>query len=297
MKFITKLVLFLLTFVVVIQASIPLLKSSYDLSPSEYGVRYYDPRTSVWQSPDPILNEYMNGKTNGGVFNPKNLSLFTYTYNNPISLVDPDGERVYFVAGAGNDSIGWNYTNRWQKAFSEAGIKDFVKVNASMGHTGDILYTATNRSVETTKGVDALRSTIVAQAYKDNIKTNPLGEGEQLNMVGYSYGSVMQAQAAQKLAKNGVAIDNLVLVGSPISSDSELYKQLSANKNIKNIIRIDIEGDKLSNPKSFSEFVKGGFQNMDVENGPHFDLARPGTKTDQRIQEAVNMIKRQGVEN
>jgi len=57
-----------------------------------YGARYYDPRTSVWQSPDPILGEYMSGKTNGGVFNPMNLSLFTYTYNNPVNLVDPDGE-------------------------------------------------------------------------------------------------------------------------------------------------------------------------------------------------------------
>ena len=56
-----------------------------------YVAGYYDPRTSVWQSPDPILNEYMSGKTNGGVFNPQNLGLFTYTHNNPVNLVDPDG--------------------------------------------------------------------------------------------------------------------------------------------------------------------------------------------------------------
>jgi hypothetical protein len=36
----------------------------------------------------------MSGQTNGGVFNPKNLGLFSYTYNNPINLVDPDGEAV-----------------------------------------------------------------------------------------------------------------------------------------------------------------------------------------------------------
>lgn len=56
-----------------------------------YGARYYDPRTSVWQSPDPILGEYMSGQTNGGVFNPKNLGLFTYAYNSPIVLKDPNG--------------------------------------------------------------------------------------------------------------------------------------------------------------------------------------------------------------
>jgi len=52
----------------------------------------------VWQSPDPILGEYMSGQTNGGVFNPKNLSLFTYTYNNPVNLVDPDGNAVFVLA-------------------------------------------------------------------------------------------------------------------------------------------------------------------------------------------------------
>ena len=36
----------------------------------------------------------MSGKTNGGGFNPKYLSLFSYTYNNPVNLLDPDGKRV-----------------------------------------------------------------------------------------------------------------------------------------------------------------------------------------------------------
>jgi len=48
----------------------------------------------VWQSPDPIIGEYMSGQTNGGVFNPKNLSLFSYTYNNPVNKTDPTGKCV-----------------------------------------------------------------------------------------------------------------------------------------------------------------------------------------------------------
>ncbi|GIT97918.1 RHS repeat-associated core domain-containing protein [Sulfurovum sp. TSL1] len=58
---------------------------------SFYGARYYDPRTSVWQSPDPILETYMNGGGNNGVYNPANINLYMYTYNNPVNLIDPTG--------------------------------------------------------------------------------------------------------------------------------------------------------------------------------------------------------------
>ncbi|WP_437544792.1 RHS repeat-associated core domain-containing protein [Sorangium sp. So ce367] len=59
-----------------------------------FGARYYDPRSSVWLSPDPILDEYMGGGTSGGVFNPGNLGLYSYTLNNPVNLVDPDGRQA-----------------------------------------------------------------------------------------------------------------------------------------------------------------------------------------------------------
>ncbi|MBD1556275.1 hypothetical protein HC752_04935 [Vibrio sp. S9_S30] len=60
-----------------------------------FGARYYDPRTSVWQSPDPILGEYLgadpNELTNDGAFNPGNLNFYSYTLHNPLKFVDPDG--------------------------------------------------------------------------------------------------------------------------------------------------------------------------------------------------------------
>jgi hypothetical protein len=44
-----------------------------------------------WLSPDPILASYMKGGPSGGVFNPKNLSLYSYAHNNPVVMRDPDG--------------------------------------------------------------------------------------------------------------------------------------------------------------------------------------------------------------
>jgi RHS repeat-associated protein len=56
-----------------------------------YGARYYDPKTAVWQSPDPAVGSYLNGSDNGGVFNPVNLATYTYGADNPVRRVDTDG--------------------------------------------------------------------------------------------------------------------------------------------------------------------------------------------------------------
>jgi RHS repeat-associated protein len=68
-----------------------------------YGARYYDPRTSVWQSADPILGKYLpsgdkerdkNLSGMGGVLNPINIDLYAYGHQNPLRYVDPDGLEV-----------------------------------------------------------------------------------------------------------------------------------------------------------------------------------------------------------
>ncbi|HEX6287738.1 MAG TPA: SpvB/TcaC N-terminal domain-containing protein [Herpetosiphonaceae bacterium] len=70
-----------------------------------YGARYYDPRTSVWQSTDPILEKYLPSRKDaaqsdedtsklpgmGGVYNSLNLGLYSYSHQNPVKFTDPDG--------------------------------------------------------------------------------------------------------------------------------------------------------------------------------------------------------------
>jgi RHS repeat-associated protein len=74
-----------------------------------FGARYYDPRTSVWQSADTILGEYLPYRldkaqlnTNfkpevhlagmGGVYDPRNVALYSYVSQNPLIYNDPNGE-------------------------------------------------------------------------------------------------------------------------------------------------------------------------------------------------------------
>jgi RHS repeat-associated protein len=68
-----------------------------------FGARYYDPRTSVWQSPDPILGEYLpTGNREhdltlpgiGGLYNSFNLNLYAYAHLNPLRMRDPNGKEA-----------------------------------------------------------------------------------------------------------------------------------------------------------------------------------------------------------
>jgi RHS repeat-associated protein len=80
-----------------------------------FGARYYDPQTSVWQSPDPILGKYLddsknqNSGKNGsgdtvekGVYNSMNLSLYSYAGQNPVILLDPNGLWAVTAFGTAN---------------------------------------------------------------------------------------------------------------------------------------------------------------------------------------------------
>ncbi|MDY6930127.1 MAG: RHS repeat-associated core domain-containing protein, partial [Pseudomonadota bacterium] len=64
-----------------------------------FGARYYDPRTSVWQSADPILGSYLDGSPSGGVYVASNLNLFHYSAHNPVRFRDDNGEWVNFAVG------------------------------------------------------------------------------------------------------------------------------------------------------------------------------------------------------
>lgn len=58
----------------------------------DFGARFYDPRSAIWLRPDPILSEYLNGAGNGGVYTSKNLSAYSFGWNNPISFRDIRGQ-------------------------------------------------------------------------------------------------------------------------------------------------------------------------------------------------------------
>ena len=58
-----------------------------------YGARYYDPKTSVWLSADPLQEKYPN------------ISTYAYCFNNPIMFIDPDGKSGKVVINAEKQTV------------------------------------------------------------------------------------------------------------------------------------------------------------------------------------------------
>ena len=129
-----------------------------------------------------------------------------------------------------------------------------------------------------------------------NLESTPLGQGEQLNLLGYSTGSVIMAQSALQMANNGYVIDNLILLGSPIQTDSDLFQALLGNNNIKNVVRFDIPGDDVStiNQSPLNAFSAAVSFATKGDNHPHFQYAF-GANAPQLSRELADQMMQQGV--
>ena len=89
-----------------------------------YHARYYDPRTSVWLSVDPLAEKYPN------------IGSYVYCANNPVKYVDPDGRKVtlYYAKttiGAGS-FVGTRFAAYRGRANDNFGVTHFTfTVNAT----------------------------------------------------------------------------------------------------------------------------------------------------------------------
>jgi RHS repeat-associated protein len=212
----------------------------------DYGMRIYDPRLGKFLSVDPITSTYPM------------LTPYQFASNSPIGGIDKDGLEFFFAGGAGNDKglTSNGYIANMITAFQTAQISDVVRINAHRDQISDIDFalgafatTPYNKipiSSEKPSIIDMVKSWL-------GIRTSPPAgglldeknngriqtafnqaksqrvEGKQLNLAGYSAGSVVMAQVALMFNDENIRVDNLVLIGSPIDENSELGKTLSEN--------------------------------------------------------------------
>jgi len=231
--------------------------------------RYYDPVIGRFLSVDPV-----------GFKNVRNFNRYAYANNNPYNYIDPDGRDTRFIGGAGVDG---GYINDMARAFTSAGISNVTTATSENASTGSTL----------TDALSVMMTNNVREGGDFTIQTN-LAEGEQLNLVGYSWGGIVAAQRANVAAKNGQTIDNLVLIGAPINAD--LLSAVENNENILNVKIIDLtaKGDPIFAGMSDGEIAASvpTLIKQQSESSGHFFFA-PNTdegasRRDKLAEELVN---------
>ena len=205
-------------------------------------------------------------------------------------LKGPKG--TLYWGGSGLDGA---YITPTLNALRRAGIS-----NVSVGLTN----TATQDIGKPGMIVDAIRAGLLIR-YEDGadwvITSGMSLNGEQFNIIGYSYGSLLAAQTAYFYAKQGTKIDNLVLIASPI--DADFLGKLKESKNIKQVIVIDLisRGDQIyagmSQTELFNPYMlKKLGDDMLAEKGQgHFYYAHPVPELPQRLEVLANWLVKQGL--
>ncbi|MBC3908052.1 hypothetical protein [Undibacterium umbellatum] len=189
-----------------------------------------------------------------------------------------------FFGGAGMDGP---YIQDMVRAFDQHGIK-LTPANRDTWSYGTL--------IDAGPGVQAYR-------YGRHPFPTPLEKfdqsGSQFNLIGYSYGSEVATQVAVNYARAGTKVDNLVLIGSPISDD--FLKTVKNTKNINNVIVLDLEkqGDPIKAGIPLTSLVAGAptlIKQMLAGTGEgHFYYAPDSDAGKERRNALAEYLYKQGV--
>jgi RHS repeat-associated protein len=133
-----------------------------------FGARYYDPRTSLWQSADPMLADGM------GLQEPRMLSAYSYSFLNPLNVTDPDGNEPRIVV-LGGFMVRVNAVAEYLR--SEGFGKNVVTFTPSAESSQEYTAPTLTRNVTTLHGVMTGITTGEAHAFPVGKLKGDLGAG------------------------------------------------------------------------------------------------------------------------
>jgi len=182
------------------------------------GARYSDPILGGrWLSIDPLAAKYPS------------LSPYAYVANNPINAVDPDGRYIWFVHGTFSDNTTWN-----ERGFNALGAWENVlqdRIWGGLGVRQEEAFGNFNWSGGYSHYARRSAARRLAEQIAISHKYNP---EELIQIVGHSHGGNVSIMAANILMeKYGIAVDRIVLLGTPYRRRSRLKD--GAAKEVVNI--------------------------------------------------------------
>ncbi len=228
-----------------------------------FGARYYDPRTSAWENPDPVLAKYLGagkakqitpalatnwrshltGTGMGGAFNPQNLGMYTYVGNNPLNAVDTSGTDAILLSYP-------QYRVEWKGLHLPLGHAGVVAVNPT---DGSATYYEFGLYEHSKYGM------VKSQAFP----ANTISYDKSGNMITSSVGSLLQKLSAS----SGQGSDIIYQINR---TD---YKAVSAYAENQ---RADVMSDAPKNPYSIGSNNCFGFGTEAFNQGPDITIRGGG---------------------
>ncbi len=187
--------------------------------------RYYDPSIGRFISEDPHWNLgnmiYGDRAHEEDAIKQPDIqaisqanNLYVYCLNNPILLVDPTGLRTYFINGINNTkkSGAPQYSVDFAKKLTDKGVEDVRTVGVYNG-TGTISGV---KEVIMEMSNNGKYANSVANMILKDLENDPLADGEELNLIGYSGGGQIVLNVCE-LLQGKATVDNSILIGAPLS--------------------------------------------------------------------------------
>ena len=178
--------------------------------------RYYDPELGRF------INADSYASTGQGVLGN---NMFAYCLNSPIMGIDLSGARTYFINGIHNpeEEDEPQYAKDFCDLLTETG-EDAIPIPVYNGQKGTIGYLVGFLEVFLEWWNIPVYSFDVAQYINNDLKANPLAEGETLNIIGYSGGGQIALNVMELLPEK---FDNVILIGAPILDISYTTTKIS----------------------------------------------------------------------
>jgi hypothetical protein len=231
----------------------------------------------------PVLGRFMQADPVG---HSGGSNFYAYVENDPLNSVDPSGTLTYFTGGAGNNGA---YIPNMVASLQNAGLKN-VQATPSSLSSGFVVDAATVPLIKTNFG---------PEFYSQNANRVSVPAGEQLNLIGYSWGAAVSAQVALSIAASGQRVDNVVLIGAPVTQG--LLDALQNNPNIGSVhvINLTEQGDPItagmSNPQLIASVPTLADQFFSGNATGHFYYTGSDAAGDQRRQDLANSIRSSGL--
>ena len=131
-------------------------------------------------------------------------NLYVYCMNNPIRYVDPNGLSAWLIHGTWADKRDSKFTDEMQ-----AYIEDLFGENAF----------AESWSGGNSKGAREIGAKELFNAILRHLESNP---DDPVRLIGHSHGGNIAILVANMLAKEGIRVETLITIATPVRGDYQL---------------------------------------------------------------------------